>query len=117
VFASGILVGAVSQRLYTTSAASANSVPRTAEEWRKHYLAEMKQRVKVSDEQIAKIVPILDDTKRRFDELHAQEKPAHDRIQQEHIAQIKAVLNDEQKIAYDNWREERERKKKAQQQK
>ena len=39
--------------------------PRTAEEWRKHYLAEMKQKVKVTDEQIAKIVPILDETKRR----------------------------------------------------
>ena len=45
VFASGILVGAVSQRLYSTSAASANTAPRTAEEWRKHYLAEMKQKV------------------------------------------------------------------------
>ena len=114
VFASGILVGSVSHRLYVTATASANTGPRTLPEFRKRYLAEMRQKVGVNDQQIASVIRILDETKQKFDQLKAQEKPLHDRIQQEMIEAIRAELTDQQKIAYDQWRAERERARQAQ---
>jgi hypothetical protein len=109
VFASGILVGAVSHRLYMTNTVNA-AMPRTMDEVRKNYLADMKAKVGVSDQQVTDVTRILDDTKRKFDELHAEEKPTRDRIQQEQIDSIHSVLSDDQKVKYDNWRAERARR-------
>jgi hypothetical protein len=120
VFLSGILVGVVSHRLYVTSTVTASLVPpapRTMDEVRKQYLADMRRKVGVNDEQIASVNRILDETKRRFDELHAQEKPLRDKIQQDQHEAISALLNDQQKVSFDNWREERARLQAAQQKK
>jgi predicted secreted Zn-dependent protease len=123
VFASGILVGVVAHRLYVTATVTATAppLPRTMEEIRRRYLADMRKHVGVSDEQVAKVNVILDDTKRRFDDLHRSEKPLRDKIQQEQIDQISALLTPQQKTAYDSWRAERARlqaeEKKKQQQK
>jgi hypothetical protein len=112
VFASGILVGVESHRLYaTTSTARANNSPQNMSEFRRRYLDGMRTKVGVSDTQLAQINNILEDTKKKVNELAAVEQPLHDRIQQEHIQQIKDLLTPEQKIAYDNWRAERERAK------
>jgi len=111
VFASGILVGIVSFRLYATNTASANNSPRSMSEFRKRYLDGMRTKVGASEAQIAEITRTLDETKRKFDALASQEQPLHDKIQQDHIDAIKALLTDQQRIAYDNWRAERERAK------
>ena len=78
------------------------------DEFRRRYLGEMKQRVGVSDDQIASVTRILNETKQKFDTLHAHEKPLHDKIQQDQIDAIRALLTSPQKTAYDNWRTERE---------
>lgn len=111
VFASGITVGLVSYRLYAANTASANNSPRSMSEFRKRYLDGMRTKVGVSEEQIVAITGTLDETKRKYDALAAQEQPLHDKIQQDHINEVKALLNDQQKVAYDNWRAERERAK------
>ena len=119
VFASGILVGVVSHRLYVTSTVSATGIipaPRTMDEVRKKYLADMRAKVGVNEQQVASVNQILDDTKRKFDELHAQEKPMHDKVTQEQVDAISALLTPPQKIAYDKWREERARLHAKQQQ-
>jgi|SRR5580698_1356859 hypothetical protein len=110
VFASGITVGLVSYRLYAANTASANS-PKSMTEYRKRYLDGMRTKVGASEAQIAAITRELDETKRKYDALAAEEQPLHDKIQQDHINEIKALLNDQQKVAYDNWRAERERAK------
>jgi hypothetical protein len=110
VFASGILVGVVSHRLYVTSTVvSATAAPRTMDEVRKKYLAEMRAKVGVNDSQLASVNRILDQTKSKFDDLHKKEKPLRDAIQQEQIDSISALLTPDQKIAYDSWRAERAR--------
>jgi hypothetical protein len=111
VFASGITVGLVSYRLYAANTASANNSPRSMSEFRKRYLDGMRTKVGASEAQIVAITRNLDDTKRKYDALAAEEQPLHDKIQQDHINEIKALLNDQQKVAYDNWRAERERAK------
>src|SRR5580692_858023 len=76
VFASGILVGVVSHRLYaTTSTASANNSPQSMGEFRRRYLEGMRKQVGASEAQIVEINKILEDTKKKVDELAASEKP------------------------------------------
>ena len=112
VFASGVLVGVVSHRLYaTTSTASANNSPQTVTEFRRRYLEGMKKEVGASPAQLVEIGKILEDTKEKVDELAAAEKPLHDKIQQDHIDQIKELLSPQQRIAYEDWRAARERAK------
>src|ERR1700676_763490 len=95
VFASGITVGLVSYRLYATNTASANNSPRSMSEYRKRYLDGMRTKVGASEAQIVAIARELDETKRKYDALAAEEQPLHDKIQQEHINEIKALLNDQ----------------------
>ena len=79
------------------------------DEVRKKYLAEMREKIGVNDQQIVSVNRILDDAKRKFDDLHASEKPMRDRIQQEQVDAVSAILTPPQKAAYDNWRSERAR--------
>ncbi len=111
VFASGILVGVVSHRLYAANSASAKNPPQSMSEFRRRYLAGMRDEVGASEAQIVEVNKILEDTKNKVDELAAREKPLHDKIQQDHIDQIKQLLTPQQRIAYDNWRAERARAK------
>src|SRR5215469_5596472 len=104
VFASGILVGVVSHRLYATTSASAKTPPPSMGEFRRRYLEGMRTQVGASEEQLKAVDAILEDTRRKLNELVAKEKPLHDQIRDEHIEQIRALLNDQQKAAYDNWR-------------
>ena len=48
------------------------------EEIRRRYLADMRKHVGINEEQVARLNVILDDTKRRFDDLHRSEKPLWD---------------------------------------
>jgi len=114
VFASGILVGVVSHRLYMTTTASASvpPPPRSMQEFKRRYLADMRQKVHATDAQVADVNRILDDTKRKFDDLHAKEKPIRDKIQQDQLTQIRALLDDQQRAAFDRWHEERMRSQK-----
>ena len=111
VFASGILVGIESHRLYATASTARANAPQTMSEFRKRYLEGMRNQVGATAEQIVEINNILEDTKRKVEQLTAEEKPLHDKIQQEHIDQIKTLLTPEQRIRYENWRSARERAK------
>jgi hypothetical protein len=108
VFGSGILVGVASTRLYAVKASvPVSSAPRTMAEFRTRYMSEMRAKVGVNDTQSAAVAKILDDTKKKFDEIRRAERPERDRIQQEQVDEIRAVLTDAQKPAYDAWRAER----------
>jgi len=110
VFASGILVGVVSTHLYAVKAsvAPATVAPRTMAELRTRYMTEMRARIPgVNDEQAAAVSKILDDTKKKFDEIRREERPLRDKIQQEQVDSIRALLTDSQRPAYEAWRAER----------
>src|SRR5580698_1509170 len=109
VFGAGVLIGVTSHRLYDTNTASASTAnaPQNMTEFRKRYLAEMRERVHVNDQQITAVVQHLDDAKRRFDDLRTQEQPLHDHIQQELVDEIRGELTEAQKSAYDKWHAER----------
>lgn len=109
VFASGILVGVVSTRLYAVKASvPPSTAPRTMTELRTRYMSEMRKEIPgINDEQAAAVAKILDDTKKKYDDIRREERPLRDHIQQEQVDSIRAVLTDAQKPAYDAWRAER----------
>lgn len=110
VFISGIVLGGFATKLYTAKASvPAATAPRTMEEFRKRYMGEMHQKVGVTDEQAAAVAKILDDTKKKYDEIRREERPRRDQIQQEQIDAIRAVLTPEQITAYEAWRAERQK--------
>jgi len=115
VFASGVLVGVASTRLYAVKASvPAPAAPRTMAEFTRRYTDEMRQRIAgVNDEQVAAVEKILADSKKRYDDLRREQRPMRDRIQQDQVDAIRAVLTDAQRPAYETWRAERLKRSKT----
>ena len=111
VFLSGIVVGVFANRLYVMNSVSANANPKSPEEWRRKYVAEMRSRLRLSDQQVAQLEPILDETRQRFHDAHERAKPELKAIQDEQVQKIRSILRDDQKAEYEKMREEREKRR------
>jgi hypothetical protein len=113
VFASGVVVGSLGYRYYNQEERKKDHRPRTPEEYRQAYMAEMKARLKLSGEQSAKLGKILDETRDRFRELREKQRPDYKAIQDAQTAAINAILSAEQQAEYNKMRQERDAKRKA----
>jgi hypothetical protein len=120
VFLSGALVGAFAYRLVAvnTVLTSGANGPRPArpdpEEVRKHLDAEMRDRVKLDDQQVAKFNKILDETRDDFDQIHKKANEETRAIRERQAEKINAMLREDQKPLYSQLRAEkaeRERKR------
>ncbi len=111
IFASGMVVGVFGHRLYTVNTVAAKTA-RNPEEWRKRYTVEMQNRLRLEPQQLAQLNTILDDTRKRFDQVHIQHRPEIEAIKQQQVAKIRAILNDEQRVEYEKMREERKQHEK-----
>jgi Spy/CpxP family protein refolding chaperone len=107
VFASGAVLGAFGQRLYTASSVSARTT-RNPEEFRKRILATMERRLSLTPEQESKVNVILDETRARFHEVDERAKPELKAIREEQQSKINAILTPSQQIEYAKMRQERE---------
>jgi Spy/CpxP family protein refolding chaperone len=108
VFLSGAVVGAFALRLYTLKSVSASN-PKTPEEYRRQYVAEMRTRLKLTEQQVSQLVPILDETRRRYHELKEKNRPALNAIQDDQVAKIRSILSGDQLTEYEKLRVEREK--------
>lgn len=120
VFLSGAMVGAFGHRLYmvrTVLSTDVSPSPRRLgpAEWRKHIVDEMRTKVKLDDQQIASLQQIFDQTDAEFRDLHAQRKPEDQKrnaenqtVQNQMVDRINAILRDDQKPLYQQYRAERE---------
>lgn len=107
VFGSGTMVGAVAHRLYMTSSVTAGTVvPRTPAQTRKDFLEKLKNRLAASPEQVTKVNAVLDEAKQKYSQLDLQAKPLRDKIDQERVEGILAVLTPQQQKTYLVWRAE-----------
>ncbi|MCC7157669.1 MAG: hypothetical protein IT161_24025 [Bryobacterales bacterium] len=111
VFAAGVGAGALGLRYATVSAVNAKAPPRTPEEFRKAYTAEMTERLKLSTDQVQKLSSILDQTGARMRELRERTRPEMKVIQDDQVKLINGILDDSQQAEYARMREERERKR------
>jgi len=111
IFASGVVLGVFGHSLYavTTVVSKTNLKP---EELRKKKLAEMQTRMKLSDEQVAKINSIYDETRARFHEVRERYRPEMDALESAQREKVRSVLTDDQKAEYEKMLKEREEQQK-----
>lgn len=114
LFVSGMAVGALSHRYYVQDVVAAKApTRRTPEQYRRAYLAEMKTRLNLSEEQAAQLEVVLDDTGAKFRALREQQRPMMDAIQAEQTARVNSLLTAEQQVEFEKMRLEREQRRKA----
>ena len=111
VFLSGILVGGFGVRLYTLSPVTASVNPRSPEEFKRRYIDEMHARLRLSDQQVKQLGPILDETRQRYREFHERYKPELKAIQNQQVSKIRSILTESQQPEYSKMLEERETKR------
>lgn len=112
VFASGALLGALGQRLYTVSTAVTPKAQNDSEEWRKKYMAENIARLNLTGDQIRQWEFLLDETRARTKEAWKKMDPEVDAIRAEQIEKIRQMLTPEQRAGYDALRKERDERQK-----
>lgn len=111
VFLCGGVAGAFAFRLYTVSAVSANVSRRNPEIFRKRFLAEMKVRLGLSEDQMGKMTEIMEETRRRFRAARGTIEPDIKKIREEQRQQISEILNPEQRQEWVKIAEERDRER------
>ena len=113
VFLCGGVAGAFAYRLYTVSTVSANVSRRNPEAFRKRFLAELKVRLNLSEEQLSKAGVILEETGRRFRAVRGTIEPDIKKIREEQRQQISEILNPEQRQEWVKMVEERDRERES----
>jgi hypothetical protein len=140
VFVSGAAMGAVGYRLYAVKSVASGTNPssppkKSPEEFRKLIINNLKENVKLDDQQLAEVQRIYQEQHESFDQIHSKyqtqidELPAVQQIHQDakrdsdqihdaSVAKIKALLRPEQVPLYDKWQADRaaDRKRHQQQQ-
>jgi hypothetical protein len=138
VFASGGVLGAFAYRLYSAPPVQVTGGPGvpvpprpSPEEVRRKVVSELTNKVKLDAEQARQLNAIMDQTHTEFEALRLKGKPDWDALNQKREAlmekqrpeqdairtrqaeRINAMLRDDQKPLYAEWRTERERQRKT----
>lgn len=114
VFTSGVAVGGFGYRLYSGTPVSAKATTKPSpEEWRRQYVGEMQNRLKLTAAQADNINSILDETRSLFHASREKHNRELDGLRQDQANKIRAVLTDEQRPEYEKLRMEREQRAKA----
>jgi uncharacterized membrane protein len=117
VFLSGAVVGTVAYRAYTMNTASASTPARKRdpEEFRKHYVQDMRTRLKLDAGQVAQLEQILDQTREEFHQMNAKMRAEGQAIQNLQVEKISTMLREDQRPLYEKFRTEREAERKRRQ--
>jgi len=110
LFFSGVAVGAFGLHLYTFKV-NAGVNPRDPGEFRRRYIAELQTKLKLTDDQVKQLGPILDETRRRHHELMEKHRPEMKAIQDDQVQKIRAILTDSQQVEYTKLLDEREKQR------
>jgi len=113
VFVCGGVVGAFAYRLYTVSGVSANVGPRNPEEFRKRFMADLKSRLQLNDDQAAKLGAILDETRMRVRAARMTIEPELEKIRDDQRQRISELLSPNQQAEWQKILDERQRKRES----
>ncbi|SRR5579871_3650967 len=111
IFLCGAVLGVFGQRLYDASVVIATK-GRNPEEHRKRALAEYQSRLKLTDEQVAQVNSLMDETRARVSEVRKQMHPAFEKISDEQNRKFRDLLKPEQQSEFDKMLKEREERQK-----
>lgn len=112
-FCTGVAVGGFALWTYQARSVRADVRRSTSEDYRRRYLKEMETRLKLSSDQLSKLVSILDSTRTVFRELAEKHKPEYDAIHQAQREQVATLLDDTQKAEYEKMHRERDARRKG----
>jgi Spy/CpxP family protein refolding chaperone len=116
VFVSGSVVGALGYRTYNPPTARSSATRPSASELRQRYLDESRSRLDLTDDQVAKLAVILDQTDQRFQDVRQRENQEIRQIREEHFARVLNILTAEQRPKYEKLHQERVEKANQQEQ-
>jgi hypothetical protein len=120
VFLSGILVGAVSYRLYAVNTVNTATAPGgrgpgqrpDPEEIRKRRIREMRERVNLDDAQVQKLNEIYDHTRQEFQSLKKKGDEEGHQIWDRQREAVRAMLRPDQAPLYDQYQKEMDEQRK-----
>jgi superfamily I DNA and RNA helicase len=98
LFAGGVVVGVLGERYYSHSTVHARP---SAETLRDRYINEAKSRVHLTGDQVKQLNTILDGTRAKLRTFRQSHHAEFEKINQEQIQQVKAILRPDQVAAYD----------------
>jgi hypothetical protein len=106
VFCSGVGVGVVGYRAYSSSLGSApktaeKRTPPNPEEFRKQAIQEMTTEVHLDPTEVNNLVQIYDNTKTQFDEMHTEFEDKSRSIRDDQIKKIREMLRPDQVPLFD----------------
>ena len=110
LFCCGAAAGALAHRYFESRVVNA----KTAEDFRQHYVSEMKSNLKLNAEQVDQLQKILDETKAKYKAVRDRYRPEMLQVKAEQVERVKSILTPEQIPAYDRLVAERERRGKEQ---
>jgi hypothetical protein len=109
VFGSGILVGAVGYRLYMVNSVTSGSPrppQRDPEEVRKRRIQELKDKVRLDEDQVAKVNDIYDHTRQEFHALKKKGDEEGHAIWEKQRMAIRSILRPEQIPLYEQYQKD-----------
>jgi len=113
VFASGVAVGGFSHWLYASKSVSASQGKLPPAEYRRQYVEEMTNRLRLNPEQVRQLSSILDQTGALYKQVYEKHRPEYRAIQDSQSQMIRAFLSPWQVAEYEQYRIEREERMKA----
>ena len=111
VFVCGGVAGAFAYRLYTVSGVSANVGQRNPEEFRKRFMADLKARLQLNDDQAAKLGVIMDETRARVRTTRDTIEPELRKIRDDQRQRISELLSPSQQVEWQKIIDERQRQR------
>jgi len=106
LFCSGVGVGVLWHRYYATSV----EVRRSSDEFRDHYIAEMRSKLSLTSAQVDQLNGILDDTKAKYKAARDTCHPAMVMVKEDHTRRVKSILTAAQIPIYERLVAEHESK-------
>lgn len=110
LFCLGVAVGVLADRYYHAATVSA----KTAEDWREHYVREMRSKLGLTDTQVSRLETILDETKAKYKAVRDSSRPQMLQIKNEQISRVKSILTPNQVPVYEKLVAEREERNRVQ---
>jgi Spy/CpxP family protein refolding chaperone len=108
LFCCGAAFGVLAHRYYTSTSVSAKS----AENFRHHYISEMRSKLNLSESQVTQLEAILDQTKQKMKAVRDSYHPTMLKIKEEQMNRVKSILTPQQIPVYERLVTEREQRMK-----
>ena len=113
VFLSGALVGSFAHRFYMVNTVTAVQPRRPdPEAVRRKIVADMRQQIKLDDQQVSQVEQILDQTRAEFHQMRDRQNAEGQAIHDKQIAAINGILREDQRPLYAQYRAQRDAERK-----